>query len=58
MLKTLQVSTSQVHDWDVEQLILEGGIVPDVEQKVASTLISQVIIVYKNKISFPRGFSY
>ena len=27
-------------------------------QKVASVLIVQVIIVYKNKISFPRGFSY
>ena len=29
MLKALQVSTSQVHDWDVEQLVLEGGMVPD-----------------------------
>ena len=29
MLKTLQVSTSQVHDWDVEQLVFEGGMVPD-----------------------------
>ena len=29
MLKTLQVSTFQVHDWDAEQLVLEGGMVPD-----------------------------
>ena len=29
MLKTLQVSTSQVHDWDEVQLVLEGGMVPD-----------------------------
>ena len=29
MLKALQVHTSQVHDWDVEQLVLEGGTVPD-----------------------------
>ena len=29
MLKTLQVSTSQVHDWDVGQLVLGGGMVPD-----------------------------
>ena len=29
MLKTLQVSTSQAHDWDVGQLVLEGGMVPD-----------------------------
>ena len=29
MLKTLQVSTFQVHDWDVEQLVLEGGMVLD-----------------------------
>ena len=29
MLKTLQVSTSQVRDWDEEQLVLEGGMVPD-----------------------------
>ena len=29
MLKTLQVITSQVHDWDVERLVLEGGMVPD-----------------------------
>ena len=29
MLKTLQVSTSQVYDWDEVQLVLEGGMVPD-----------------------------
>ena len=29
MLKTLQVSTFQVPDWDAEQLVLEGGMVPD-----------------------------
>ena len=29
MLKALQVSTSLVHDWDVEQLVLEGGMMPD-----------------------------
>ena len=29
MLKTLQVSTSQVYDWDEVQLVLEGGTVPD-----------------------------
>ena len=29
MLKTLQVSTSLVHDWDEGQLVLEGGMVPD-----------------------------
>ena len=29
VLKALHVSTSQVHDWDVEQLVLEGGMVPD-----------------------------
>ena len=29
MLKTLQVSTSQVHKWDEVQLVLEGGMVPD-----------------------------
>ena len=29
MLKTLQVSTSLVRDWDEGQLVLEGGMVPD-----------------------------
>ena len=29
LLKTLQVCTSQVHYWDVVQLVLEGGMVPD-----------------------------
>ena len=29
MLKALQVSSSQAHDWDVGQLVLEGGMVPD-----------------------------
>ena len=29
MLKALQVSTSLVHDWGVEQLVLEGEMVPD-----------------------------
>ena len=29
MLKALQVSTYLVHDWDVEQLVLEGVMVPD-----------------------------
>ena len=29
MLKILQVSTFQVHDWDAEQLVFEGGMVPD-----------------------------
>ena len=28
MLKTLQVSTSQVYDWDEVRLVLEGGMVP------------------------------
>ena len=29
MLKTLQVSTSLVRDWDEGQLVLESGMVPD-----------------------------
>ena len=29
MLKTLQVSTSQVYDWDEVRLVLKGGMVPD-----------------------------